>query len=422
MNIFEILSLNPNIPEEWEIIDREYNAVNIEKVIIDGDTFTNYGDFQFIWEKTYATPPTRSVAGNMGDLNSYVTFITPHLLIDFSIMSIDDYRKLIRKDIERNEFVVQSYDFIYNKQIKVKMYLATQDMVKLHTIARKRLNNNVWEDWIEIVGVRDYSVELIGTNNDLDLKSVRYIVNSPKDDEGNNLIPDFATDGGEEDVYRGEDLLIGGNTDIPTETFSGRYKFTKWNLSASGGDTGNYINGYVYTINDDLILYAQWEKVEDNTLTFNYGVVDNSENTYENSRTVVKGKSVGKLPKPTLPSVICDNVEYYPYYNGGWYKTAEKAPNSIALQDDTLYWSDYDSSIYLIYDKYSYTVTYYVDNEIHSTDNVIFNEKLPLPQLVKDGYTFSGWYYKANFGASDTKASGKMPPYNLSLYAKWVKK
>ena len=53
--VVDILRLNPNIPEDWEIRDREYNAVDIDKVVIDGDTFTNYGDFQFVWEKSYVT-------------------------------------------------------------------------------------------------------------------------------------------------------------------------------------------------------------------------------------------------------------------------------------------------------------------------------------------------------------------------------
>lgn len=421
MNIFEILSLNPSVPEDWEIIDREYNAVNIDKVIVDGDTYTNYGDFQFIWEKTYATDPQRSINGNMGDLNSYVTFITPHLIMDFSIMSIDDYRSIMRKDIEKNEFIVQCYDPIYNKQIKVKMYLATQEMVKLHTIARKRFNNNVWEEWIELVGVKDYSVELIGTNNDLDLVSVRYIVNPPTDDEGNSLTPDFATNGGEDDVYRGEDLIIGTNTDIPTETFSGRYKFAKWNISAIGGNTGNYINGNVYTINSDIVLYAQWEKTETHTLSFDFGIVNANELGYETSKTVTYGKSIGTLPNPSSPSVtLSDGNTYYPYETyGHWYKTSTKAPNSVALQDNELYWLNYDSIIYLIFDKKAYDITYYVDNEVNSTENVEYNDKMPLPSLIKEGYTFDGWYYDIK---CTKKASGKMPPYDLSLYGKWVEK
>jgi hypothetical protein len=53
--IKEILSLDP--------YGKEYEAVDIATVKIDGNAFTNYGDFQFLWEKTYVKEPTRSGAG-----------------------------------------------------------------------------------------------------------------------------------------------------------------------------------------------------------------------------------------------------------------------------------------------------------------------------------------------------------------------
>ena len=152
-SIYDILSLNPAIPADWEIISRKYNAVDIDKVIIDGDTFTNYGDFQFVWEKSYVKSPSRSNGGAIDNLNSYATFVTPHLILNFAVMSIDDYRAIMRKDLERNEFVVECYDPIYNKRTTVKMYFATPQMAKLYTIARTRFNGEAWEEYVELVGV-----------------------------------------------------------------------------------------------------------------------------------------------------------------------------------------------------------------------------------------------------------------------------
>ena len=65
-----------------------YKATGIDKVIIDGNEFTDYGAFSFLWEKSYVKSPERSGDGTIGNLNSYATFITPHLKIDFSMMSI----------------------------------------------------------------------------------------------------------------------------------------------------------------------------------------------------------------------------------------------------------------------------------------------------------------------------------------------
>ena len=75
------------------------------------------------------------------------TFIVPHLVIDFSIMSIDDYRKLMILHYDSNEHTVECYDPIYNRVITEKMYFGTEEMAKLHTIAQKRFLNGVWEEY-----------------------------------------------------------------------------------------------------------------------------------------------------------------------------------------------------------------------------------------------------------------------------------
>ena len=422
-SVYEILSLNPNIENDYEILKREYRAVDIDKVIIDGETFTNYGSFQFIWEKTYAVSPERGIGGVIDDLNNHITFIVPHLIMDFSIMSIDDYRCIMRKDLERNEFVVECYDPIYNKKIKVKMYFATQQMAKLNTIARRRFNGEEWEDWIDLVGVNEYSVELIGTNADLDLVSVIYHKNPPSD----TGVADETS--GEGDVYKGEQVIIGANTTFQQETFNGRYKFKNWSLYSTiteeNKDKGIYLNDYAYTINTDLVLYAQWESMEKHTLNFNYGIADpsinESENTYETSRKVSYKKSIGTLPIVEIPSVEIDNVKYYPYYDGAWYKIPILTlnANKFKVDNNELYWANKDSTIYYLFKTHTYTLEKYLDGKLYSTEDIEYNTRLSLPQLVKEGYTFDGWYYNADF--SGEKAKGNMPPKKISLYARFNK-
>ena len=87
-------------------------------------------------------------------------------------MSIDDYRKIMLCTTAQTS-TVECYDPTHNRPIKVKMYFATEEMAKLYTIALNRLlPNGQWEEWVDLVGVTEYKVELIGTNNDLDLVSV----------------------------------------------------------------------------------------------------------------------------------------------------------------------------------------------------------------------------------------------------------
>lgn len=433
---YDILSLDPQNAEHWKAIKEEYRAVDIDKVIIDGDTFTNYGAFQFTWEKSYVKSPTRSSNGAIDNLNSYATFVTPHLIINFSLMSIDDYRAIMRKDLEKNEFVVECYDPIYNQWTVNKMYLGTAEMAKLHLINRKRFNGLEWEEFMEIVGVEGYTIDLIGTNNDLDFLSVVYHLNPPADTGfADQTISD-------DEIYSGQDVIIGEVANSFTnQTFNGKYKFSKWNIDGSNPttpkDNGNYINGEVYTINRGadipnnktaLVLYALWNATTDYTLSFSYGLADPAINestyTYETSRKVVKGKSIGTLPIAETPTVKHNNLNgveqtYTPYYNGKWYKTPIKAVNSVAVVDNELYWLDRDSAIYLIYDVMSYKLNLYLDGKLYQSNSVEYNTAMNLPQLVKSGKVFDGWYSAADF-KKGTQVSGLMPPYNLTLYARWL--
>lgn len=417
-SIFDILKLNSSIPEDVEVIDREYRAVDIDKVVIDENVYTNYGAYSFIWEKTYVKSPQRS-SGGVVYLNSHSTFLTGHFVIDFSVISIDDYRSIMKQHYEKNEFIVKCYDPIYNKTIKLKMYFATEEMAKLYTINKRIWNKDQWEDWIMLAGIQDYKLEMISTNADLDLVGVTYHFNPPAD---TGLLDQTQ---GEESVYVGEEIIIGSNSDYQLETFGTKYKFSKWNTQPDGSGV-NYMDGYAYTINTDLVLYAQWESQENHILTYNYGLADPSiiewATTPITNKTVVSGQSIGELPSFENPYVTIDDTKYYPYHSGKWYKLPVKTPNinDFEVSDNDLYWGNRDSSIYLLFDTYAYFLNLYIDGVLYQRLYAKYNSTIAFPELVKSGYTFDGWYTTPDY-QEDTKFSGNMPPYNLDLYARWIK-
>lgn len=436
-SVYDILSLNgTETDSNGKIILHQYEAVGIDKVKIDGNTFSNYGAYQFIWEKTFVKSPERSANGSLGNLNSYATFRTPHLILDFSVMSIDDYRAIMRMHYEKNEFIVECYDPIYNNTIKVKMYFGTEEMAKLYTINRMRLNNEQeWEDWIELVGVQEYQVELIGTNNDIELVSVIYHLNPPSDlGRADETIA-------EPDVYNGEEVVIGSSaTQITSERFGGKYQFDSWNISQNpekDSNAGVYINGNVYTIGEHgLVLYAQWRATDKYILTLNYGIadaqIDADTNTYITQKQVSADAIIGDLPTPTAPKVKAIDItdgkekEYSPYYGGQWYKNPIKASNSEPLTSATKYWIKRDSAIYLIYNVSKYNLKLYiVENALVKTEflntSIEYNTPMNLPIPVKEGYSFDGWYYTDDFKSGTKISSGNMKPYNLTLYARWIK-
>lgn len=234
-----------------------YKADGIDKVIIDGNEFTDYGAFSFLWEKSYVKSPERSGDGTIGNLNSYATFVTPHLKIDFSMMSIDSYRVLMKLLYEKNEHIVQCYDIVNNKFTTNNMYFSTEEMPKLWTIARA-LNE---EEWVELLGVQDYTVELIGTNTNFEELELTYNLNVPTGATWSNETTASVT------FAKNTTINIGTGASVKVEeenqtfqaiTFGETYIFNGWNTQADGKGI-NYINGDEYYLMGDTTLYAQWK-------------------------------------------------------------------------------------------------------------------------------------------------------------------
>lgn len=399
-----------------------YQAKGIDKVIIDGNAFGNYGVYSYVREKSYFEEPTRSMgSGSMDNLNSYVTFITGHLRINFSIMPIDYYRKLMQLIYSKNEFVVECYDVVDNTVVTQKMFFTTEEMPKLWTIAHKlQGTTSGWEEWIELAGVEDYTVEMVGTNADMDYVSVMYYRNSPTNE--NDTV--FRA---EEDTYVGSLVVVGGAADF-VNTQIGNFVFSHWNTQKDGNGR-NVTNGAVETVGaKGLILYAQWQNSELHTLGYNYGLA--SVMTYTDTTTgevvekysssVQYGQSIGTLPTINSPKVRYNNTDYYPYKNGGWYRLPVK-DEAARVDDNALYWTNRDDTLYLLFDKEKYSVSYVTNYDEYTipTQNVEYGDTIWLPNLSRGGYTFGGWYIDSSF--TQKLSSQSMPPYSITLYAKWTR-
>ena len=428
----DMMNLDPNDTEELEILKTEYRAVDIDKVTIGENTYTNYGNYQFILKKTYAISPERSVGGVIDNLNGITTFLTPQLIMDFSYMPIDDYRSIVQQYYSQNEFLVGCYDPIYNVNRTYKMYFATEEMAKLHIINRKIWNKVAWEDWLLIAGVTEYQVELIGTNASLDKLSVVYHLNPPSDTGVSDKTE------GEPDVYFGEEFVMGANSTFPQETFDGKYLFDGWNIRQTAPDEeanqGNFINGNVYTLNSNLILYAKWKSYGVYTLSYSYGIAqeyaDKDPSTYPTKKNIVYGE-----PLKDLPNITAENIEvkykgrtFKPYNSGGWYKTPIKYPNSEPLKNNTLYWAKTDQIIYYLAEPKEFVLTLFViDNSTQTQDfDIKYGERIPTPNsfpLSNEAYNgkkLDGWYIDNEFTTKFTETT--MPPLDLTLYARWVEK
>ena len=391
-------------------------ARNIEKVTINGNVFTDYSAFSFLWEKSYVSSPTRSGNGTIGNLNSYTTFLTPHLKIDFGLMSIDSYRKLMQLIYTSNEFLVTCYDVVNNKNTTNKMYFSTEEMPKLWTIV-DALNGD--ENAIMLLGVQDYTVEMIGTNNDVDEVTVNYYLNSPTG--VGTTTPIYSVP-----VYVGGEIVLGAGANIEgyAAEFDG-YKFNDaWRLGSPDGTL--YTHEREFDISSAVIdedsnsinFYAVWRPTNTYTLTYSYGIgapqTEGGKQKY--SKSIKYGEKVGDLPNSPTPTVTYNGQTYSPYRRMGWYKSSSRAIDSEEILPTTPYWAEESVIIYQHFEPSKLLVQYFVGDTLYSYDNVKYGNPIPLPWLWEGYYGgFKGWSYTK--GGTLIPENTAMPPVNIQLYA-----
>lgn len=401
-----------------------YGTTAISHIVIDGNKFGGYKTFSSFWEKTYVKQPERSASGVIDNLNSYSTFVTFHLKVDFAMMSIDDYRRLYDLMLDRNEFTVTAYNVRTNQPYACKMYFAPDQMPKLYAVARKLQGQG--DKYIEVLGVQDYTIELIGTNASMDKVEIRYY------DENDNLIANAV-----KSVDKGVETIV--NYDY---TPTSGYRFDgKWQKNDVEG--AFVFNGSVITPTDNVKLKAVVEPTNQYTLLMDYGVgvkpTPQDSTKQVDSFAIQYGTTLGgaisnanitlsdgtKLAFPSSGTGVAEVTYNGKKYSGenayefsGWYWTTE-ANSGTQVNANTTYNYQLNRTIHQIYTPKIYDINFTTnDTEITLLPIVAkYNEKVVVPQLNKSGRNFKGWYWKD--GETEVGFNGIMPPFTLNLYAKW---
>lgn len=400
------------------------DSVTFARIWIDGYEIGGYLTYTALDAKSYFIEPVRSSTGVIENLNSYATFLTPQVTIEFKYMDIRTYRIIMKIIQQRNEHIVKYYDIVSDKMVTKKMYFKPE---QLPTIFQRKL---------EILAVTDYKLELVGTNADLSTFSVIYHLNPPA-----TMGIDDQTQG-QEDIVSGEEIIIGEGITLKTneQVVNAGNKFSGWNTSPDGtGD--NYLDGYAYTINETnvnngiLALYAQWASDDVWTLSYNYGVgetyVDTGSNEALTSKEIQEGTPYGTLPTTQANPVTYNNQQYTPYTNPKWYKS----PIATTYEDGTTnevhstdnYEVSGNSTIYQLFDTASYTITFVMNGATqpsngYSPITAKYGASIYQPQTpIRDGYTFDGWWTTSDFQENTLFRFTTMPPLNITVYAKWIK-
>lgn len=392
----------------------QYCSKDIRKIVIDGNEFTGYKTYSFFWEKTYVKEPERSSSGVIGNLNSYATFITPHLQIKFALMSLEDYRRLYNLILSKNEFVVTCYDLLTNDTTTNKMYFYPDSLPKLNMIARNILNpNGHREKWVELIGIEDYVIEMVGTNSQLGGITVQYLPNVPSG------VSSSLTGVGV-DVSNGQEIYIGKGAETIMNSELVDSNDTKWVFDYWLGSNGvKYQKDSVFIVSQLITLSAQWKQNDFYTLVYNYGIgtpkVDNK-GLEVYSKPIKYGEAFGELYQSVIPTVEFNGEKFTSAYTyEGWYYNSQGLGTKIKSTDQYLVKGN--TTIYQIIKPKPYTITFNSNggSSIEPITND-FNSKVAIPTPKKDNQTFKGWFYDEKF---NTQFNGLVPPKNVTLYAKW---
>ena len=140
-------------------------------------------------------------------------------------MSIDSYRTLMKLLYSKNEHTVTCYDIVYNELTTNSMYFSTEEMPKLYTLARS-LNG---EDYVELLGIEGYVVEMVGTNSTVATAKITYNLNPPTTWNGETTVSvdlpiNLAQPIGDNAIITVDEKP----TRISDITFNNKYKFKHW--------------------------------------------------------------------------------------------------------------------------------------------------------------------------------------------------
>lgn len=273
----------------------EYDEVKknrIEPVVINGQSFSDYTSAICINTKTYVEEPSRTNDGSIPNINDYATFIVPRLKVTFQTMTITDYRRLLGA-ITPNEFPVTYYDYELDKTVTYNMYCEPREMI------------NIYNKGYELLGVRDLTVSLIGTLNDVTKITMTYV--------------EVAYDKVGRTMYY-TDYTYGTYFNLPPKDSSNishkkasddylNYYLIGWNTNKEG--TGiTYLPNQILQATESMSLYAMWA-TENPKYNITYALMDGGVNSSSNPT---------EFTLPITNPIILQNATKSGKTFKGWFK------------------------------------------------------------------------------------------------------
>ena len=135
-----------------------------------------------------------------------------------------------------------------------------------------------------------------------------------------------------------------------------------------------------------------------------------------NAIELITGGTFTSLRTSQIPNLVENGTTYPLYKSVSWRKGATK--DYSAVGNSTVLNVARDMIFYQVFQPVTKSVTFESNGgtTYNQLTNVEYNSTVALPTPYKAGKTFKGWYKDSGF---KTSFNGKMPPYDITLYAKW---
>lgn len=203
----------------------------------------------------------------------------------------------------------------------------------------------------------------------------------------------------------------------PTRT---GYNFKGWWTAATGGTQLENLAAYQQTPQDNLTLYARWEKKESNKITVTFKV---NGNTHATMQVTPKG-TLGTLPSEPTPADYYTFAGWYTGENGGGTKITAETQITLSMATNK------SLTLYAYFKPIEYNITYVKNNgEAYGSGTYTVTSTDALAAApTRDDYDFAGWWTTADdtgrMVSSYTELLNALNgvPQTTTLYAHWSEK
>ena len=146
MGFIDVSKLNTGVNS-----NRSLGTFKINGIIFNG---MGHGMLETSNVVTYKETPGRTDDFSMPDLPNQKRRVVPHVKLGFKWIEADDFVRLRRLLMMRGEMTVEYYDNDFGQYITHKMYAVPDDLKAFESLGQR------------VIGLSNFSVELVGTMND----------------------------------------------------------------------------------------------------------------------------------------------------------------------------------------------------------------------------------------------------------------